>query len=126
MLEAAINKITEEVNKNKDNAYVQVIGEFLLNHIKNNPGESDKILVADKTILKSLDEMAKQAKKKAKNGMAMFTPHEGFEIVRKYFGLDRNIILDKVQVDPTPVVKEINIQEKPKKKFDVSLDDFLI
>jgi len=84
----AIEKIRAEMDANKNNAYVQVVGEFLLQHLAANPQDAEKILNPDKTILKSLEEMRKVAEKKKVGNCAVLTDQEGFEVVLKYFGID--------------------------------------
>lgn len=87
MKNQAIDKIKTEMDNNKTNEFVKVVGGFLLQHLEDNADSAEKILQADKTILKSLEEMKKLAKAKAVNGCRMFAPQDGFEIVLKYFGI---------------------------------------
>ena len=120
----AITKLKTEIEQNKSNSYVQVVGEFLLDHLDKHPKDAEKILAKDKTIAKSLDEMRKAASKKKVGNCAMFTPAEGFAIVLKYFGIESAV--PAAVVDPKPIVTPA---PKPKTKstvdFDVSLEDFL-
>ena len=128
MFEKAFEKIDSEMGLNQSNSYIQVVGDFLLCHLNDNPDDAEKILAKDKTIAKSLDEMRKAASKKKVGNCAMFTPAEGFAIVLKYFGIESAVPLAAV-VDPKPVVTPITPAPKIKTKsavdFDVSLDDFL-
>lgn len=87
MPQKAIQKVKDEMAKSADDPYVQLIGNFLVEHINKNPKDADKLTVVDKTILKSIDAMAAAAKAKQKNGRAMLTDPEGFAIVLKYFGV---------------------------------------
>lgn len=128
MIDKAINKLKTEMDKNKDNPYIQVVGEFLIQHLNENPGAAEKLLREGKNIGKSLKEMENIARKKQAKGSCMFTPQEGFEIVLKYFEIEGTI--DKADI--FPVVKPVhapteNVQVKPKKDidFDVNLEDFL-
>lgn len=116
-MQEAINKLRVEMDGNKDNSYIQVIGNFLLQHIEANPDCAKKITAGDKSIAKSLDAMAAEARKKQHNGMAMLTDAEGFAIVLKYFGVEGAPVSYSVKQPPSKTT------EKP--KFDVSLDDFL-
>lgn len=123
MLGKAIEKIKSEMSKNT-NTYVQVVGQFLLQHLETTPGAAEKILQEDKTIIKSLDAMKNEAKKKQVGGCAMLTDQEGFEIVLKYFGIDGKVsnkhmahVECKAVPDVKPAAKDID--------FDVSLDDFI-
>ena len=61
MLSKAIEKLQSEMTKNKTNPMIQVVGGFLLKHLENNPLDAEKIIIEDKTIGKSLDEMRKRS-----------------------------------------------------------------
>lgn len=132
MLEKALEKLKGEMGQNKNNDYVQCVGEFLINHLKENPADAEKILAEDKTIVKSYDEIEKEARKKSKKNRAVIIPQEGFDIVMKYFGIKSdfskvNKISETKTESPSPEVK-IKPQEKIYKSsidFDVNLDDFL-
>lgn len=84
----AIAKLKKEIDDNKKNPYVKVIGDFLIGHLEQHPADAERILAADKTIAKSLNAMKEEARKKQHNGMAMLTDAEGFAVVLKYFGID--------------------------------------
>jgi len=122
MLENAIAKIKAEIEKGKNNSYIQVVGGFLLQHLDKNPQDAEKILTEGKTIGKSLDEMRKEAEKKKVGNCAVLTDQEGFAVVLKYFGIE-GIVTTPAQVAatatpaPTPPVAE--------SVFDVKLDDLL-
>lgn len=120
MLARAIEKLKSEMDGNKNNPYVQVVGEFLLQHLQSHPGDGDKIQVADKTISKSLDAMRNEAIKKKTGNYAMFTPQEGFEIVMKYFGIKGNLAAVEELATGTALA-----QEKPTERFTINLEDLL-
>lgn len=85
VLEQAVVKIRTEMTKDK-NPYVQVIGSFLLKHLKKHPELAASVCQDDKTILKSLDAMRDEARKKQVGGCAVLTDEEGYAVVLKYFG----------------------------------------
>lgn len=124
MLQQAKAKLQAEIDANKTNQYVQVVGEFLLQHLETNPKDADKILVTDKSIGKSLDEMKKSAEKKKFGNCAVLTDYEGFTVVLKYFGIDTKV--DK------SVIKTAENVIKPTKNvtaandFDIKLEDLLL
>lgn len=127
MIEQAINKLNDEMNKNK-NPYVQVVGQFLVQHIKANPEVANKILQDGKTIMKSLDEMRKEAEKKKVGNCAVLTDQEGFEIVLKYFDINGKIgTVSPVKVEKQTDIKPTEGNIKPKKSidFDVNLDELI-
>lgn len=87
MLTDAIKKLEAEMASNT-NPYIQAVGAFLVDHLNKSPKDAEKFLVADKTILKSLDAMKSAAEKKKVGNCAVLTDQEGFAIVLKYFGID--------------------------------------
>lgn len=119
----AIEKLQSEMTQNNTNSYIQVVGGFLLQHLEINPQDAEKVLTADKTIGKSLDEMSKAASKKKVGNCGVLTDIEGFAVVLKYFGIDTK--------PSTNVTKPVeNATEKPKSNyfsndFEVDLDDLL-
>lgn len=115
----AKEKINSEMSSNNNNPYIQVVGNFLLQHLESDPGAAEKILAKDKNITKSLEAMRKAAEKKKVGNMAVLTDAEGFAVVLKYFGIDGQ----PVNVE-APAVTPVK-QEKPTDDFNVSLDDFL-
>jgi hypothetical protein len=88
MLNKAIEKVKAEMETNKSNPYIQVVGEFLIQHISVSPSGAEGIIQEGKTIGKSLDEMKKVAEKKKVGNCAVLTDKEGFDIVLKYFGVN--------------------------------------
>ncbi|GAB6170062.1 hypothetical protein JCM1393_25220 [Clostridium carnis] len=85
MIDKAIEKISDEIEKEK-NAYVKVIGQYLLGIINNNEDAAEKILDKDKTIMKSLEAMRKEAEKVKVGNMAMISvgdlKREGDDVIK--------------------------------------------
>ncbi|MFZ5352769.1 MAG: hypothetical protein ACOZCL_08600 [Bacillota bacterium] len=125
MIDKAISKIRAEIEKNNGNQYIQYVGSFLLKELEANPTAAEKILTEGKTIAKSLDAMAEEAKKKPRIGScAMLTPEEGFKVVLKYFGIETKSKL--ADFKPVAPAYESMREKKPSDiEFDVRLDDFL-
>ena len=124
MLEKAIAKIKAEINSNKDNEYIKVVGEFLLQHLEINPCDAEKINQAEKTIMKSLEEMRGIASKKKVGNFAMLTPQEGFNAVLKYFGIEGAAAVtvpSPVVVSQTPIAHPVQ-EKKQNIDFNVELD----
>lgn len=82
MLEEAKKKLQKEIGENAGNPYIQVVGQFLLQHISAHPEDAEKILQKDKTISKSLNAMRKEAEKKKVGNCAVLTDQEGFDYAR--------------------------------------------
>lgn len=119
MLQEAINKLKTEMDQNKKNSYVQVVGGFLLQHLDNNPGAAENILVEDKSITKSLAEMKKEAEKKKVGNCAVITDQEGFTVVLKYFGIKGTVPAAPSVVAAAPAPPAVSTG------FDVKLEDLL-
>ncbi len=123
----AIQKINAEIEKEKSNPYVKMIGQFLIGYIEQNPESAEKFADKDKTVLKSLDAMRKAAEKKKSGNYAILTDQEGFEIVLEYFGVDAKLGV-KPKLDalaPAPTVPQIQSVPKTESNFSISLDDLL-
>lgn len=119
MKEKAIEKLKLEMEKEKS-SYVQVVGQFLLHQVENNPDAADKILSTDKSIIKSLAAMRKAAEKQKVGNCAVLSDEEGFAVVLKYFGITGKVVSPAVQPSVViPAVKKVNSD------FDVNLEDFL-
>lgn len=111
----AIEKLQIEMESNNNNAYIQAIGQFLIEQIEKNPSAAEPILADDKSIEKSLEAMKEEAQKKAVNGFAMFTPEEGFALVMNYFRISTEGNTTNTQ----------EVSPKKTSRFEVKLDDFL-
>lgn len=129
MLSKAIEKLQSEMTKNNTNSYIQEVGRFLMEHLNENPQDAEKILAADKTVGKSLDEMRKAAEKKKVGNTAMFTPQEGFGIIMKYFGIKVTTLTTARAAAPTESSDRVTLSStadsKPKIDFDIKLEDLL-
>lgn len=87
MKEQAVKKLRDEMAANEKQPYIQVIGNFLIQHLEAHPETAEGILANGKTIKGSTDAMKAEAKKKQVGGVGVLTDAEGFEIVLKYFGV---------------------------------------
>lgn len=124
MLEKAIEKIKDEMSKNK-NPYMKIIGNYVLSQIEvNNSPVHENIVDGSKTLNGSLKAMETEAKKKAVNNVGILTDEEGLAIVAKYFGFEAT----QISADEAIVNSNVECRKqanKPKVDFNVSLDDFL-
>lgn len=110
----AVSKIEEEMKINKNNGYVQVVGTYLLICLRKHPEDAEKILANDKTILKSLDAMRREAEKSKMNNCAVLTNEAGFAVVSQYYNLSGGIS----KLEPAPKATE-------PAGFAINLDDLL-
>lgn len=119
MLNKAIEKLKAEMKQNGNNSYIQVVGEFLLQHLEVNPEAAENILQSEKTIGKSLNEMRKVAETKKVENCAVLTDDEGFAIVLKYFDIKGTTLIISKSGIKTAEVKSKNVD------FNISLEDLL-
>ncbi|SDD88899.1 hypothetical protein [Sporomusa acidovorans] len=122
-MQTAVKKIQAEIDKNPNNAYIQVVGQFLLQHLELHPNDARKINVDGKTIAKSLDAMQKEASKKKVGNCAVLTDQEGFAVVLKYFDIKTPAVVTPI-ARPTAASKAVPAA-RPDTAFNVSLEDFL-
>lgn len=116
----AVMKLRDEMAENSKNPYIQLIGDYLLQHLQQHPEATELILAKDKTIKGGLDAMKAEARKRQVDGCAMLTDEEGYTVVLRYFGLDPKVAAKKAPVAPAArPVKPSGIE------FDVNLDELL-
>lgn len=125
MIEKAIEKIKAEMEKDKA-PHIQVVGNYLLKQIEINKTAATAIVKEGKTIKGSVEEMRKEAQKKAVGGCGVLTDAEGFEIVRKYFGFEA-VQDEMIGIQVHEIKEEVKspIEVKPKEKeveFKVDID----
>lgn len=123
-MEQAIAKLQAEMEGAKDNAYVQLIGNFLLQYIEGAPDAAGKVVAEGKTLKGSLSAMKSEAKKKAVDGMAMLTDAEGYGAVLKYYGIQGDACPAHGAVVSAPAAPAPVILPKP--DLALSLDDLLV
>lgn len=86
--ERAIAKIDAEIEKEKGNRILEIIGEFLINLVTANPDAAAKLLDEKKNLKGAYEAMRNEARKYQKDGCAALTDEEGFEVVCGYYGLE--------------------------------------
>ena len=104
MLNKAIEKITKEMESAKNNPYVQLVGQYLIDNIKES--SSENIIKDGKTIIGSLKHMENVARKVKVGSVAVLTPEQGYAAVMEYYE-----------------IKEATVKEVSK-KINIELDDF--
>lgn len=125
MLQKAIEKVKSEMDQNKNNPYIQAVGDFLLQYLNTNPRDAEKVINSEKAIEKSLGEMRKAAEKKKVGNYAVLTGQEGFDIVLKYFGIE-GYGTSYISTPASGAVLKPEVPEcKPKVDFDIKLEDLL-
>ncbi|WP_238649736.1 hypothetical protein [Paenibacillus piscarius] len=115
-MEQAVAKLKTEMEANKENGMVQQVGNYLLQVIAVNPAAVEKVLAADKTIVKSCSAMESAANKARRN---YFTDEEGYAEVRKYFGIQGDAV-HAPAVQPVPVPPAAPATPQPAIGLDIS------
>lgn len=115
----AIAKLDAEIEKEKRNRAIAVIGEYLINLATAHPEVAEKLADTNKTLAGAYDAMYKEARKKQYNHCAVLTDEEGFEIVCEYFGIDYQPSgMDKTRKPMMPPVETAAV-------LNIELDDLL-
>lgn len=138
VLEQAVAKLEAEMKK-KD-PYIQVIGQFLNEFLKQRPDAGEQVMAKDKSIAGSLQAMRSIAEKRKVGNCAVLTDEEGFATVLEYFGVTGQV--QASSVDASQMAKQLAdklvINEQPqaptavekvkapgKLSFDVDIDELL-
>lgn len=82
-----ITKFDTECDKSPNNRVLRVICEHMIDFLHNHPQAAERI-DEKKTLSGAIEEMKKEARKRAVNGCGVLTDEEGFEIIHKYFGIE--------------------------------------
>ena len=115
--ERAIAKIDAEIEKEKGNRILEIIGEFLINLVTANPDAAEKLLDEKKNLKGAYEAMRNEARKYQKDGCAVLTDDEGFEVICGYYGLEYHSG-GKIVPEKAPDVKAATA-------LDIELDDLL-
>lgn len=95
--EEALKKIEEEIEENKDDTQVSIVGQVLINYLKEN-AVSEKILNPEKNIKSCIGEMMNAAAQKIsypinydnREGVGVFLSYEeGLNVILKYFEIEK-------------------------------------
>lgn len=116
--ERAIAKIDAEIEKEKGNRILEIIGEFLINLVTANSDAAEKLLDEKKNLKGAYEAMRNEARKYQKDGCAVLTDDEGFEVICGYYGLEYHSGGGKIVPEKASDVKAATA-------LDIELDDLL-
>lgn len=116
--ERAIAKIDAEIEKEKGNRILEIIGEFLINLVTANSDAAEKLLDEKKNLKGAYEAMRNEARKYQKDGCAVLTDDEGFEVICGYYGLEYYSGGGKIVPENVPDVNAVTA-------LDIELDDLL-
>ena len=115
----AIAKLDAEMEKEKRNHAIAVIGEYLINLVTRHPQVAENLADSKNTLAGAYEAMRTEARKKMYNNCAVLTDEEGFEIVCEYFGIDYQ------PPGTDKIAKQAAQPEKTASALDIELDDLL-
>lgn len=124
MIEEAVKKIKEEMEKNKAQ-YIQAIGNYVLTQIEINDKAAKEVVEGKRTLEDALKKVKVKARVKAVGNCAMLTDEEVFKIVAEYYGFE----VEQKNVTKVVINEEVTASEPAKeeehKNFKVDLKDLL-
>ncbi len=92
MVEQAKAKIKLEMEQNRDDGYIQFLGQSLLDYLRDIPSAAEAILAEGKTMAKSRAAVENEAMQGTRKGnCSVLTPEKVKEIVLNYFGIHHNV-----------------------------------
>lgn len=131
-MEEAIQKINDEMQKNPNDPYTEIIGHYLIDRAGSEPDAAGKILREGKSLPDAMAQVMLLAKKKQNRNTAVLTPDQVFGEIDSYFGFEP---------DPAAWYRSLGIKEAPRQqepsftvlegdrpakgRVDIDLDDFL-
>lgn len=135
MIEEAIKKIKEEMEKSKV-LYIQAIGNYVINQIEVNGDAAKEVVEGKKTLKGAFEKVMELARKNATamnifqraaggTRCAVLTDEEVYKQVREYYGFEvEQQNATKVVINEDVNVKE-PVKEEEHKNFKVDLKDLL-
>ena len=117
MTNIAFDLIRDDMVDNHGNEAITVIGDFLLDDLKQNPQHAPLIKAAydsKKNLMTAFKAIEDYARKNQQNRCAVVSPVKAIELVFSHFGLSKP---DVASANSTPAADENN--------FDIRLEDLL-
>ena len=84
-MENAIKKINDEMQKQPDNEYLEIIGQYIIDRCASQE-DADKVNTEGKTLSGAFDAIKSAAKEKAVNGCGVIRDKDIFNSIDTYFG----------------------------------------
>lgn len=120
IIEKAIGKINAEMQKNPDDSYAEIIGQYIIDRCEEQ-AVADKVAVDGKTLKGAMDAVMSKARAAKKGNVAVLTPATVFGAVDAYFGISTDTAAQyKAIQDGTPAQTPVSAN-----KVNLSLEDFL-
>lgn len=124
MRDKAIAKINAEMQKNPNDLYTEIIGQYIIDRCSDE-AVAVKAVAPGKSLAGAMSAVMAAAKKSAKNSVAVLTPAAVFGEVDKYLGIPEDRAAQAAAMmaagGQAPAVPEVN----PAGKVSLDLADFL-
>lgn len=116
MIQGAVTKLQEEIEKFNTNPLVQVLGQYMLGQCKATATIAEAVVKTEKTLEDLAKHITGYAKKKAVSGMAMLSDEEVFGETLKFYGVGDEAVKTPVSIIPVKNVTQRaeNVIDKPK------------
>ena len=86
MIDKAIEKINTEMQKNPNDAYIEIIGHYVIDRCSDEI-TARKVMADDKSLDGAMKAVVKRAEKARNGNTAVLLPKDVFGAVDKYFGI---------------------------------------
>jgi len=127
MVSEAIQAIQNEIDSEKDNPCIKVIGEFLIEYIRRHPAVAGAIYNSGKYLTGAYKAIEDYARKKPRHGNCVaVAPDEAFEQVLKFYGIehtDNGPVFQSRFLQDAPVTPNAAVEERS--SFTLDLADLL-
>ena len=95
---SAIEKINQEMQKNPDDAYTEIVGQYVIDRCMD-PLCSKLAEKGGKTLKGAMDAVLEAAKKKKKGNCAVLVPSQVFGAVDAYFGFSPDLAAQRKAIE---------------------------
>ena len=124
MITKAIIKINEEMQKNPQDKYTEIIGHYLIDRC-NDAETAEKLLKDGKSLKGAMDAVLTAAKKKKQGDVAVLMPQEVFAEVDGYFALSTDETEQQKAIMSVMGASAAPVKQKEEKKLALTLEAFL-
>lgn len=88
-MDKAVEKINEEMQKNPNDPYTEVIGHYIIDRCMD-ADAAEKVAADGKTLKGAMQAVMKKAEKVKQGNVAVLLPGAVFEAVDRYFGMRKD------------------------------------
>ena len=124
MIEKAIQKINDEMQKNASDTYTEVIGHYIIDRCGDEITAA-KVLDTGKSLKGAMDAIMQLATKAKKGNVAVLLPDAVFGAVDKYFGMATDEAAQETAIAAVCGATKTPVAPPVAKKVALSLNDFL-